>query len=89
MKSMYGKGLNGQDKHMILAAITAFVPDKCYMCDEEMIKRGTGEGENESEIADYVRFQDGKFAHLACYLKEIESVKSIIEGVNEKKSDEK
>lgn len=77
------------DKKMILALIAKFVPDKCCKCGFEMLDIDRSEGDPGRAFDDFVRFSDGKFAHLKCYLKEIESVKSIIEGVNEAKSDEK
>lgn len=77
------------DKQMILALIAKFMPDKCCKCGSEMLDIDRSGGDPGRAFDDFVRFSDGKFAHLSCYLKEIESVKSIIEGVNDKKSDEK
>lgn len=87
MKANYGE--NSTDNRMILALISKFVPDKCCKCGAEMLDIDRSEGDPGRAFDDFVRFSDGKFAHLSCYLKEIDAVKSIIEDANEAKIDEK
>lgn len=70
MKSNYIPGANEEEKRMLMAAIVRFVPDKCSICGEEMIKRGKNELEA-AVIHDYVRLHNGEFCHLECYNREL------------------
>lgn len=71
MKSNYIQGANEEEKRMLMAAIVKFVPDKCVICGEEMIKRGANPM-SAASISSYVRLENGEFCHLECFVKGVQ-----------------
>lgn len=71
MNSNYIPGANEEEKRLLMAAIVKFVPDKCSICGEEMIKRSEN-GLGSATIPSYIRLENGEFCHLECFVKGIQ-----------------